>query len=182
MEKRDKIDHGYNIEIISCPSCLEESAKVVSHILDIPYYDDFAMINIACDKCGYRTSDFLNTKSKDPIKMEYNVENINDETTKIVRSSQGIVRIPELGISIEPNGDGSTWIRNIEGVLEDMKQKLMVSKRHAENSDEKRKVKSRLKLLKSLQKFERKFTIIVEDPSGNSIILPAVVENLVSLI
>ena len=63
-----------------------------------------------------------------------------------------------------------------------LKQKLMVSKRHAENSDEKRKVKSRLKLLKSLQKFERKFTIIVEDPSGNSIILPAVVENLVSLI
>ncbi|NDB55201.1 ZPR1 zinc finger domain-containing protein, partial [archaeon] len=162
MEKRDKIDHGYNIEIISCPSCLEESAKVVSHILDIPYYDDFAMINIACDKCGYRTSDFMNTKSKDPIKMEYNVENINDETTKIVRSSQGIVRIPELGISIEPNGDGSTWIRNIEGILEDMKQKLMVSKRHAENSDEKRKVKSRLKLLKSLQKFERKFTIVVE--------------------
>ena len=45
MEKRDKIDHGYNIEIISCPSCLEESAKVVSHILDIPYYDDFAIGN-----------------------------------------------------------------------------------------------------------------------------------------
>ena len=168
----------YHIEKIICPSCQKEGANVITHILDIPYYEDFAMLNINCSSCGYRTSDFLNLKEKDHTLMSYRVENETDNRTKIVRSKEGIVSIPELGIRIEPTGDGTSWIRNIEGVLEDIKSKIIISLRYSETAEEKRTVKQRIKLLKKLMKNEISFTIQVEDPSGNSVILPENPEKL----
>lgn len=175
-------DLKYNIEIIKCPSCLSENAKVLSHVLDIPYYNDFAMINISCDGCGYRTSDFLNTKTKEPVKKEYLIKSEKDGATKIVRSSQGTVKIPLLGVSIEPNGDGSSWIRNIEGVLEDVKQKILISKKQAKDKNEIRIIKQRIKLLNSMKNFEVEFRIRIEDPTGNSLILPANENNIFNIL
>jgi len=168
----------YQIESITCPACHNENANVITHLLDIPYYNDFVSITIHCPQCGYRTTDFMNTTQKDYTIMRYLIEDETDGTTKVVRSTQGTVTIAKLGISIEPHGDGSTWIRNIEGILEDIKEKLVISLKQEKNKEDRREIKRRLKLLKSLLNFEQPFLIEVEDPSGNSIILPAKKEKL----
>jgi len=163
----------YQIEHITCPSCQFSQANVISHLLDIPYYKDFIMININCPDCGFRTSDFMNLQDKDHVIYRYPVTDIQDDSTKVVRSREGIVSIPELGIKIEPAGDASTWIRNIEGILDDMYDKLLITLKYSETKAEKSIIRKRMNLLKDLKHYKQPFTIEVEDISGNSVILPA---------
>lgn len=169
----DHGDNAYEIKTINCPNCQSDGANIISHVLDIPHYDDFIMVSVNCRDCGYRTSDFYNMHSKGHTRYIYKVDNMSDDSTKIVRSVEGLVSIPEIDTQIEPYGEGSTWIRNIEGVLRDIHQKLLIFLRDEDDKDSIRSIKKRIAKLKQLMKYEIAFTLIVDDPSGNSLILPA---------
>lgn len=163
----------YEIKVIQCPSCEDENASLISHLMDIPYYKDFVMVNISCRNCGFRSTDFYNLHSKGYTKFIYRVTSRSDDKTKIVRSQDGYVTIPELEITIEPFGEGSSWIRNIEGILEDIKKKLVIMLRDFDDKETRMNVKERMKELKRLKRYEKPFHIIVEDHTGNSLIIPA---------
>ncbi len=173
-----KRDSSYNISKFICPECGNEDANMISHILDIPHYDDFMMLSLHCKKCGLRSTDFFNTHSKGHTIYTYNVEDEADSRTKIVRASFGKISIPELGVSIDPKTGTSTWIRNVEGVLEDINKKLFLAKTNYDTQELKDAVQERMDLLSQFQNYELPFTIIVEDPEGNSLILPAVESRL----
>jgi zinc finger protein len=173
-----KRDNSYNISKFVCPECGNEDAAMISHILDIPHYDDFMMLNLNCKKCGLRTTDFFNTNSKGHTIYTYHIEDEKDGVTKIVRASFGKVSIPELGVSIDPKTGTSTWIRNVEGVLDDINKKLFLAKTSYDTQELKNAVQERMDLLNKFKNFELPFTIIVEDPEGNSLILPAVESRL----
>ena len=46
-------ENEYKTSILICPVCNHPEANMISHLLDIPYYDDFMMITINCPKCGF---------------------------------------------------------------------------------------------------------------------------------
>lgn len=163
----------YQIREVICPSCEAENAKFITHLLDIPYYEDFLMVNINCPECGFRSTDFMNTQSKGHTIFRYQVDQAQDDETKVVRATQSTVSIPELGIKIEPVGDGTSWIRNIEGILDDIREKLYITLDQTDDGGTKRLVKQRIKTLNKMSRYQMPFTIEVDDPSGNSIILPA---------
>ena len=174
----DRGRNPYEIQHIDCPSCQSANANVVSHVMDIPYYDDFIMVGVNCTNCGFRSSDFYNMHSKGHTKFIYKVDDISDDTTKIVRSVEGTVSIPEIEVKIEPYGGGTSWIRNIEGVLQDIHQKLLITLRDEEDESSIIRIERRIEKLMRLMKYELSFTIIVDDPTGNSLILPADEEKL----
>ncbi|MCE7737391.1 MAG: ZPR1 zinc finger domain-containing protein [Candidatus Heimdallarchaeota archaeon] len=169
----DRSQNPYEIQNIDCPSCQSDGANVVSHVMDIPYYDDFIMVGVSCSKCGFRSSDFYNMHSKGHTRFIYKVDDISDDSTKVVRSVEGTVSIPEIDVKIEPYGGGLSWIRNIEGVLQDIHQKLLIVLRDEEDRSSIDKIERRIEKLMQLMKYEISFTIIVDDPTGNSLILPA---------
>lgn len=169
---------NYQIKSIDCPSCDNKQANLISHVLDIPHYHDFMMLNLNCSECGFRSSDYFNFSSKGHTKYEYHVESIEDDTTKIVRAKEGFVNVPELGIKIEPMNEPTTWIRNIEGVLIDMRKKLVIMLYNPESETLHKLVEERLALLDEMLVYKIPFTIIVEDITGNSIILPANEKNM----
>ncbi len=171
MSKKE--NHDYKVQQITCPACLDEDATALTHVLDIPYYHDYVMVNMNCNKCGYKASDFYNSQSKGHTIHEYSVTDVSDDTTKIVRSQEATIKIPEIETEIEPIGTGSSWIRNIEGLLLDIHKKLNVMLTDFDNKNTIQSVKRRIKKLKQLIKYEIPFKIIVDDPSGNSLILPA---------
>jgi zinc finger protein len=172
--------HDYQIKTVDCPTCDNDDAKLVSHLLDIPFYKDFMMLNLNCRQCGYRSSDFYNLDSKGYTRYEYLVDSSTDDTTKIVRAKGGIVNIPELGIKIEPVNEPVSWIRNVEGVLRDMRKKLILLVNDPENATMKKHAIERLELLDEMLNYQIPFTLIVEDPDGNSLILPAVKDKLLT--
>ncbi len=166
-------DNDYQIKDMDCPSCDNDEAKLISHHLDIPYYEDYVMLNINCASCGFRSSDFFNLSSKGPTHYEYLVDNSSDDVTKVVRAKEGLVEIPELGIKIEPINESVSWIRNVEGVLDDMRKKLVIIINNPEDPMMRKLAEERLELLNNMIKYKTPFTLIVDDPSGNSLILPA---------
>ncbi len=163
----------YSVNKISCPDCGSENANVIAHILDIPYYDDYTMISVNCPECKFRASDFFNAKSKGHIKSTYPIDGKEDMRTKVVRASDGYVSIPELGVSIDPVSGAHTWIRNAEGILDDIKSKLMIALRDIDDEEIKEATIERISLVDKMINYEMPYTLIVEDKTGNSVILPA---------
>ena len=168
----------YQFKDIECPSCEDENAKLISHLMDIPYYDDFLMVNISCRVCGYKSSDFFNTRHKGYRRFVYSVISAEDDRTKVVKAKEATVSIPELGVTIEPLNDSTTWIRNIEGILDDIEKKLRIVLQSDEDPPIIEATQKRIALLDEMRNYKTKFTLIVEDPSGNSVILPAREENI----
>ena len=168
----------YTVSEMVCPDCGDEHASIITHLLDIPYYDDFMMMNINCSVCKFRTTDFFHANTKGHTISTYRIENKADMSTKVVRASDGIVKIPEIGISIDPITGSSTWIRNIEGILDDIKSKIVIALNSFGEQDLKDEAANRIELVNKLMNNEVPFTISVEDINGNSIILPVDEEKL----
>ncbi len=163
---------------MTCPSCGNEEAQLIQRLLQIPYYDDFHMISFFCKKCGLRKTDFANINSKGHTRYEYFVEDDVDFTTKVVRAETGIVEIPELGIKIEPGINPQTWIRNVEGILLDIQEKVGYARDMAESEEQRIAAEERLSLIDEALEGKLPITLIVDDETGNSIIIPARREKL----
>ncbi|MDH5402112.1 MAG: ZPR1 zinc finger domain-containing protein [Candidatus Heimdallarchaeota archaeon] len=172
----------YKIKQVECPECKFDQANLITHLMDIPYYEDYLMISIACNKCGYRTSDFLNLTHKGHLRFEYLVDSIEDQNTKIVRAREATVEIPELGVKLEPVGDATSWIRNIEGVLLDFQEKIELAVIQSGGDEEARLAGEKCRyLIDEMLMFNQPFTLVVDDPSGNSLIIPTQPAKLVRI-
>lgn len=163
----------------TCPICHSDRATVNQRLLQIPYYEDFHAITIHCPDCGFRQADFANLNSKGPMRYEYKISTAKDITTKLVRSIYGVVEIPELGITIKPATSPTSWIRNIEGILLDMKEKVEFLMSHGETVEIRQKAKERIELIEEALESKIAFTLSVRDPEGNSVIIPADASKLV---
>ena len=166
---------------IQCPVCGYPHAKLIQKNLNLPYYKDFFMTSIICSKCGLRSTDFRNLSSSDPVEFRYRVDSLDDFTTKIVRSSTGVVEIPEIGIKVEPQMMPETWIKNVEGLLLHFEEKveIFLSQNDAAIVEA---AKERIALIHKCLKGEMSFTIIVTDKEGNSLIIPADEKKLIKKI
>ena len=70
-----------------------------------------------CD-CGFRHSDTILLTQKEPVRFTLQVTSIEDLDARVIRSSSGTIRIPELGVDIEPGFASESYISNVEGVLD----------------------------------------------------------------
>ena len=161
-----------------CPICKSNNAFVNQRILNIPHYQDLHGIIFICPDCGMKKIDFENLQTKEPTKYTYQIENSKDIETKVIRSHQGTVVIENLGIEIIPGASPDSWIRNIEGVLSDIEEKVNLAIRSSVDKEVLDKGKELIKKIEIMKKGEINFRISVSDPSGNSIIIPADKEKL----
>jgi len=155
--------------VLKCPQCGEE-AKIIQETKDIPKYGKILISTIVCDKCNFRITDVMNIDMKPPARYTIKIESSNDLSSKIIRSSTGTIKIPELGLDVEPGAIADGYITNIEGMLERFKAavKVMQDTKEQENKEIVNEIMNEIELA---QKGELVFTVIIEDPLGNSAIL-----------
>lgn len=136
---------------------------------DIPFFGEVMHITSQCD-CGFRYSDTLILAQREPVRYEIKIENMDDLDARVVRSTSGTIRIPELCIDIEPGPASESFISNIEGVFDRVKEILNTVVRW----NEEEKVDRANELLARLDKImngEEVVNVIIEDPMGNSAIV-----------
>lgn len=126
-------------------------------------------ITSICD-CGFRYSDTLILSQREPVHYEMKVRSIDDLDARVVRSTSGTIRIPELGIDIEPGPASDSFISNIEGVLERVEEILGMVTRWGEKEKTVRAVEL-LSNIKKTRAGEYEITLVIEDPLGNSAII-----------
>lgn len=152
----------------TCPLCNRE--LVTNWVQDnIPFFGEVMHITSVCE-CGLRYADTLVMAQRKPVRYELKIRTQDDLDARVVRSTSGTIRIPELGIDIEPGPASESFVSNIEGVLdrvEEILQNVMLW-------DEKEKIERAKELIALLEKIKTgkyEITVIIEDPLGNSAII-----------
>jgi len=155
-----------------CPICGHESLviRVAEH--DIPYFGRVAIVSERCGKCGYFHNDIYCQEVKEPRRYEYEVSSPEDMSVRVIRSRYGIIRIPELGVEITPGPLAEAFVSNIEGVLERVAYIIEDFLLWEEDETVKNKAREVLDLIDRVKRGEYKVTLIIEDPTGNSAIIP----------
>jgi zinc finger protein len=152
----------------TCPVCSKE--LTTNWVQDnIPFFGEVMHITSVCE-CGFRYADTLIMTQRRPVRYELKIRNLDDLNARVVRSTSGTIRIPELGIDIEPGPASESYVSNIEGVLDRVKEIL----RNVMLWDEKEKTERAKELIAILEKIkvgEYEITVIIEDPLGNSAII-----------
>lgn len=155
---------------ISCPLCHKD--LVMSWQRDnIPYFGDVMYISAKCE-CSFRFADTMILSSKEPMRYEMSVEAPEDLNARVIRSTSGTIRIPEMGIIIEPGTASESYISNIEGILQRVQSVIMTaSKWVKEDEDKFARSQELMHMLEEVIESRKKITIIIEDPLGNSAII-----------
>ncbi|NJD77363.1 MAG: ZPR1 zinc finger domain-containing protein [Candidatus Methanoperedens sp.] len=152
----------------TCPLCNKE---LVTNWVeqDIPFFGEVMHITSLCE-CGFRYSDTLIMSQREPVHFEFTVKSMDDLNVRVVRSTSGTIKIPELGVDIEPGPASESFISNIEGVLDRVEEILDMVIRWGE--EEKTERAHELKcIIGKIKAGESEVTIVIEDPMGNSAII-----------
>lgn len=151
-----------------CPSC--EKEIIFEYITEeIPYFPDILIVSATCD-CGFRYTDTMILGEGEPARWILQVEETGDLNARVVRSTTGSIEIPELGFLVEPGPACEAFITNVEGVLvrfENVLERII----GWGTEDERKEAFARKDQLSAARKAEIPFTLIIEDPDGNSAIL-----------
>ena len=166
-------EHNFEMMEVKCPVCSSTNTKVTQKIMDIPHFPQLWLFNMVCSDCHFKHNDFINLSFKDPIRYIYHAENEDDYTTKIIRAANGTIIFPQIGAMIEPGPNAEGFVNNIEGILRDIRGKTLFLLGDAGSDEEKEKIREYVELLDSYIEDNLPIDIVVEDPFGNSSIIPA---------
>ncbi|HKZ23092.1 MAG TPA: ZPR1 zinc finger domain-containing protein [Thermoplasmata archaeon] len=156
---------------VPCPGCARSTLTFRALSLDLPFFGDAVQTTLVCGSCGYRNADVLLSRDSGPIRIELDVTMPADLSARVARSSSGTIRIPSLGATMEPGPRSEAFITNVEGVLHRFRDVARGAAVTAVTPEE------RISAQAAVERFERliggldPFTIVLEDPTGNSDIL-----------
>ncbi len=154
-----------------CPVCSVEM-QFCWETVEIPHFGETMVIAGVCD-CGFRHSDTILLTQKEPVRFTLPVTSMEDLDARVIRSSSGTLRIPELGVDIEPGFSSESYISNVEGVLDRILGVVGFATRSAREAESPESISKGEEILEkiNLAKAGRfPLTLILEDPLGNSAI------------
>ncbi len=160
-------DSNYRID---CPIC-NRPIDFTIFPYNTPNYGEILIMIISCSSCNYKDVSITSFKSSNPKRIIFRVENKEDLFIRVIKSETCIVSIPELDVVIEPCSKSQIMVTNVEGLLNWIKDLVLRTEVILESNE------SRLKCLEIVKKIDDTIngkhilTVILEDISGNSILL-----------
>lgn len=154
----------------TCPLC-HDTLTIHWQGDNIPYFGEVMHISAQCE-CSFKFADMMILSQKEPTRYEMTLESIEDLNARVIRSTSGTIRIPELGIDVEPGLVSDSYVTNIEGVLDRIRNVVVTATKWVK--DDKEKYAHGLEIQKILEEAmegKQKLEIIIEDPLGNSAII-----------
>jgi zinc finger protein len=150
-----------------CIACGKKSVVNVIANLDLPMLGKAVQTTYMCEACGYRHSDVIMLENRGALRFEAFIEREEDLSIRVIRSNSGTLRIPELGVDIEPGIASESFISNAEGVLERVADVIRILRIDAE-ADICEKCDALLETIQRMKDGISPFHIIIDDPYGNS--------------
>ena len=156
-----------------CPQCLKDDAlTMLAMSSEIPYFGEHTQITVICESCGWKHTDFIPSDGEKPGYSSLVVDNSEKCSARVVRSSSGTIRIPQLDLEVSPGGSSSGFVSNVEGVIKRFEDAVGSILRG--NADDEKILQASLELLESLRKMKSgssHFLIELLDPRGRSQII-----------
>ncbi|AEC52617.1 hypothetical protein PNA2_1701 [Pyrococcus sp. NA2] len=175
VEDELKPEKIQEIRLGDCPVCGGKGTlKALQFIHRIPYFGEVMESTVICEKCGFRSADVMVLEEREPRVYEVKVENERDLFIRVVRSKSGTIELEELGIKIEPGPAAEGFVSNIEGVLERVKEVLLMARnfKKEENDEEAvKRIDELLKYIEEVKEGKKPLTVRIMDPFGNSALI-----------
>jgi zinc finger protein len=155
----------------ACPVCSSEM-DFNWETKEIPHFGEAMIIAGVCC-CGYRHSDTILLSQKEPVRYVLTVSSLEDLDARVIRSSSGTIRVPELGVDVEPGPASEAYVSNVEGVLNRIRDMVEFATRSAREAGDLEKTERGCQILENMKmalKGQFNLTMIIEDPLGNSAI------------
>lgn len=153
-----------------CPICHKNTLTLTEATTEVPFFGKCYLFSMSCSSCNYHKADVEAEEKKDPTKYELEISSEEDMKIRVVRSSEGTIKIPHM-ITIEAGPNAEGFISNVEGVLERIQKIVEQARDSAEDDTDKTKAKNMLKKLTRIKWGREKCKLIIEDPTGNSAII-----------
>jgi len=153
-----------------CMMCGKKTLTLAEGESEVPYFGKVFVFSMHCSSCHYHKADIETAEKHDAAKYTFEVDGKDDLNVRIVRSSEGTIKIPHVG-NLEPGPGAEGFVSNVEAVILKFKKQIELLRDSAEDNTEKKKAKNLIKKLQKVLWGEEKLKIIVEDPTGNSAII-----------
>jgi zinc finger protein len=153
-----------------CPVCNTKNLTLMEEEMEVPYFGKCYLFSMSCSSCKFHKADIEALEKKEPAKYTIDISSEADIKIRIVKSSEGTVKIPHI-MTIEPGATSEGYITNVEGLLNRVKHQIEVMRDSEEDEDLKKKAKNMIKKLTRAMWGQDTLKIIIEDPSGNSAIV-----------
>jgi len=153
-----------------CPVCQTE-INYLYQTDEIPYFSEILIISALCPSCGYRLADTQILRNSEPTRWELGIGTPDDMMIRVIRSTNGTITIPELGVRIDPGPACEGFISNVEGVLDRIGNVLKNLLSWAETDDERERICCLQESLAKVKEGKLAVTLVIEDLSGNSAII-----------
>lgn len=154
-----------------CPVCGKEELVLKEENVDIPYFGKAAIFSMHCENCHFSKSDIEAIEEKTPVKITFEITSKEDMNIRVVKSSNALVKIPQLRMSMEPGESSNGFISNMEGLLNKFEKVLEGERDSSEEKSSRKKAKNLLKKIWKVKLGEISLKIIIKDKSGNSAII-----------
>lgn len=161
---------SYLKTINTCPNCAKESLEFRELETMVPFFGKVLITTYICSSCGYKHSDIICLEDHGPSRQEIRISKPEDLRIMVARSNTASIEIPELELRLDPAGHSQAFVTNIEGILirfEDALESLRNLGNTTENNESVR-IADMIELAKE---GKSSFTLIIEDPQGNSTII-----------
>lgn len=145
---------------IACPACGKKLTERGTDELDVPHFGKVVHYYMRCASCGFRINDF-SYEGNYPEENRIEIKSKEDLYTKIIRGSDAIVKIPELGLELYPGPLAESFVTNIQGLLE----RFLT---HFSLFGDRKKMESVEAEINRAINGELHFSVIINDPSGVS--------------
>ncbi|QDA30730.1 ZPR1 zinc finger domain-containing protein [Thermococcus indicus] len=178
--EKPRVDVGEadDIQVISlgdCPICGGKGTlKAMQYIHEIPYFGKVMESTIFCEKCGYRNADVVMLEDRPPKLYTVRVEEEKDLFTRVVRSKSGTIELEEIGVKIEPGPAAEGFVSNVEGVLERVRETLLMArefKKQEGDEEAVRRADEVLEYINAVKDGKKPLTVRIMDPLGNSALI-----------
>ncbi|MHB8586169.1 MAG: ZPR1 zinc finger domain-containing protein [Thermoplasmatota archaeon] len=163
----------------ACPACQSTGLLLRTALINIPYFGEALETFLHCPRCGFRHADFLVLGEHEPVRWFIPISRATMEA-RVVRSSSGTWRIPELGFNAEPTALSESFITNVEGML--YRARDVIERAKHLNEDDAEKMQVAVMLMAKADRIaagEEEATLVLEDPMGNSLIAHPAAERMV---
>merc|ERR1712126_227070 len=156
----------------NCPEC---NAPVSTNmkLTKIPNFKEVVIMATNCEACGHKTNEVKSGSGIEPKGMciKLKIDNLKDLTRDVLKSDTCTFSIPELDFESGAASLGGKFT-TVEGLLTKTAENLlynnpMVTGDSADKS-QKEKIETFIGKLEEIRSGDRKVTMVLDDPAGNS--------------
>ncbi|XP_047439111.1 zinc finger protein ZPR1 [Mugil cephalus] len=155
-----------------CMNCYQNGTTRLL-LTKIPFFKEVIVSSFSCNKCAWSNTEIQSAGriQEQGVCYTLRVKSKQDLNREVVKADSATTRIPELDFEIPPYTQKGS-LSTIEGLLDRAVAGLEQDQvaRRAADPEVADKIEEFVQKLKKLKEVEDEFTLVIEDPSGNSFV------------